>query len=186
MAELQPVSQETLEFLLEEIRSRCPTHILASGSGGISFKGAAQDDRSIGVDLYYYGDNDAPTVHNVDESLRQDESGRYELLPSGLYKDIGVRATIFKTEEFEPRGKKLVTIYKIIKNKQELAIDKRVHPLELPLIVKIGERLLVDEDCPPLITNQERQASRRQEDELGLSSVSESEANSLIELLRPV
>lgn len=187
--ELEPVSQETLTLLLEQVRSRCPTHLLALGSGGVSFKGVQYDGKPIGLDLYYYGDNDGPMTPDVDGSLQQDTSGRYKYLSPGMYQDNHLQATIFKTEkvkESEPNGKEFLTVYKIIKSEQGLDVDKRVHPFELPIVLKVGNQLVVDEDGPPLITAQERQAGRQQEDALGLSSVSESEASDLIGFLRTI
>lgn len=188
--ELETVSQETLTFLLEGIRSRCLTGFLATmGSGGVSFKDVQHNGKPIGLDLYYYGDNDGQMTPDVDGSLQQDTSGRYTYLSPGMYRDNYLRATIFKTEkadESEPDGKKFLTIYKIIKSAEGLDVDKRVHPLELPILLKRGDQLVVDEDGPPLISAQARQASRQQEDELGLSSVSEGEAADLIELLRTI
>lgn len=186
--ELAVVSQETLTLLLDGIRPRCLTGPLAKiGSGGVSIKGIEQKGKQLGIDLYYYGDNQGPPRHDADGSMSADTTGRYRHFHDNMYYDTGVQATIFKTEKAEEtqvNGQKIFTSYTIIKSGQQLEIDKRVQPFQMPVFLKLGDDLIPKEDNPPLITAQERQASRKQEDGLGLSLVSESEANDLMKLLR--
>jgi hypothetical protein len=187
-AELQPVSQETLALLLEGIRSRCLTGVLATmGSGGVSIKDVQHNGKRLGIDLYYYGDGQGPSRYDADGGMGADTTGRYKRSHDNWYYDTGVQATIFKTEkadETQADGEKLFTSYTVINNGQQLEIDKRVQPLQLPIFLRLGDELIPKEDNPPLITAQERQTSRRQEDELGVNMVAESEATELMELLR--
>lgn len=187
---LETVSQETLGLLLESVRSKCLTGILAKmGTGGISANRVRQDGRHIGVDLYYYRDEEGPTRSDMDGSKRADTTGRYQHSHDIFYYDTGVQATISileKADESQADGEKVITSYEIIKSGQQIELDKSVRPFGLPIFLKHGDELIPAEDNPPLISSQERAASEQQEDALGLSMVSESEANELIELLRAI
>lgn len=190
-AELEPASQDTLEVLLEEIRQRCPTHLLGTGSGGVWIKGAREGDKRLMIDLYYYGDHDGPMVRDIDGSMRADTTGVYRHFQEDLYYDTSVRASLRKVEEsnspqavgglftIEPD----FTSYEIKETGEELDIRKRVYNLaEMKILVRGQSLEQLDEE--PIITPEERAEGHRQEDELGLSSVSEKEACDLIELFR--
>jgi hypothetical protein len=188
-AELQLVSQESLGLLLEMVRERCPSHFIETiGNGGISWEGT-QEGKQLHVDLDYYGDKQGPTRYDTDGSMGTDTTGRYKHSHDSFYYDTGVQATIFKTEkaeESQANGKKLFTSYTVINNGQQLEIDKRVQPFQLPIFLRLGDQLVPKKDNPPLITTPEHQVSAQQEDALGLSTVSEREAKDLIGLLSTI
>lgn len=187
-AELQPVSQETLQLLYETVYVRCPRYVETIGNGGIMWKGT-RDGRKLTINLDCYGEGNGPPRHDADGSMAVDTTGRYKHFRDGFYYDTGVQATISrieKADESKPESKKLLTSYEITRRDGQLEIEKRVRPFGLPIFTQRGNEFIPARDNPPLITAQERQTAEKQEDELELSTVSESEANGLIELLRGI